>query len=581
MTRVMPPLPPPGPNDDVPPGERKVHQFFSGDSSRNWTVIHALDLAPRNNGRRTEVDFLVIAPSHGVIVIEVKSHENISFDETGWWPRTLDRSPFKQALNARYAFSRWLKAEASPELKDVPVVQMCIFPRSTFTIDERLASIEAHELIDLSQFGLCRTAEDFVQLVEQNMLSAMGGASPLPQPLSQAAVDRLVEILVPVQKRRPALADVIAMAARQMDDLLDAEQRSVLQLIDDNQRVEVSGPAGTGKTLIAIEAASRSVERGERVALLCFNSAVGNFMEARARKRSRDHSGLVCGGVHSVLRRMLDIKVPEEAGESYWNGEFIDRVEEALTDPERAADVMFDRIFLDEAQDIVARGRLFDCVFSLLKGGVTNGRYAVFGDLEFQKLAPVDQDRLQQLRGASPARTRLRRNCRNLRTVGAAAVAYSGIARNVNEIYESFLRNDMVPDSLRVIAGETKDDQILKVEEQIRQCRTHGFKDSQITLLSMVAGDRSVVNELRRKGWRLARHDGRHSEDAGLTWSSVWAFKGLENKVIIVTDVELAAVREAREAFYTAMTRATMRLVLVASGEAIQGITNLLKGVDQ
>lgn len=48
---------------------------------------------------------------------------------------------------------------------------------------------------------------------------------------------------------------------------LTKEQYRCLDQLDDNPRCLIQGPAGTGKTLLAIEEVKKSVARGERVAL--------------------------------------------------------------------------------------------------------------------------------------------------------------------------------------------------------------------------------------------------------------------------------------------------------------------------
>ena len=59
-------------DEDSPPGERDVWHMLAGGPA-DWTVLHALDLAPWRRNSRTEVDFVVIVPDVGLLCIEVKA----------------------------------------------------------------------------------------------------------------------------------------------------------------------------------------------------------------------------------------------------------------------------------------------------------------------------------------------------------------------------------------------------------------------------------------------------------------------------------------------------------------------------
>src|SRR5687768_12626270 len=131
-------------DEDAAPGERVVYNMLAKGPS-SWTVIHSLDLAPWSGNRRTEIDFLIIIPDSGILSVEVKSHNSLGLDENGqWWPTTIRKSPFKQAMDGRYAFHRRLKESASYG-HAIPVMHLCIFPFARFPIPKTL-SVTPHEL---------------------------------------------------------------------------------------------------------------------------------------------------------------------------------------------------------------------------------------------------------------------------------------------------------------------------------------------------------------------------------------------------------------------------------------------------
>lgn len=117
-------------DDHTPPGERAVFSMLASGPD-DWVALHSLDLAPWNRNLRTELDFVVFVPTAGILCIEVKSHEEISFVSDRWWPSTITRSPFKQAADGRYAFARSLHRLA-PRFGHIPIGHLCIFARASF-----------------------------------------------------------------------------------------------------------------------------------------------------------------------------------------------------------------------------------------------------------------------------------------------------------------------------------------------------------------------------------------------------------------------------------------------------------------
>ena len=92
-----------------------------------WTVLHSLDLSPWNRGLRTEIDFVIIVPDQGILCVEVKSQESITFDGERWQPASITRSPFKQAADGRYTFYRRL-ASLRDNLGMCPSCTCVFFP---------------------------------------------------------------------------------------------------------------------------------------------------------------------------------------------------------------------------------------------------------------------------------------------------------------------------------------------------------------------------------------------------------------------------------------------------------------------
>jgi len=561
--------------DNTPPGEREIFALLSN-GPEDWTAIHSLDLAPANRGLRTEIDFVVIVPDTGIVCVEVKSHEDISFDGERWHPSTIKRSPFKQAIDAKYTFIRRL-IELRPQFRHVPVLHCCIFPRSEFTLYPNL-SVQPWELMDSLSVRACASGMEFCSSLKARMekgIQADGQLKAIATPLSPSHVDSIVKTCVPLQLRRPDARAEIVQREREIENLLREPQRIVLQLSELNERLVVSGPAGTGKTLIAIEIARRIASQGKRVALLCYNHLVGAWLKQQASRFVPSVPNIIVGPIISTLAEMADIEIPKSPSAEYWDNILPDLLEDKLTDPDFSSSAQFDYLVLDEAQDILARPRLWDCLTHYLVGGSENGAFLLFGDFDHQVLSERKhmEHSLEVLNLVKrPAHWKLTENCRNYRIVGDTAVQLAGLD---HPVYTGYLRAGGGLRNYNIMFYENHDQQTEQLMKWIKEYKAEHYKSSEITILSFRADQASAANHLVEMGYKLK--PAWHAGD-GISYASVQAYKGMENKVIILTDVMLGDHNFSRDLFYTGMTRSTETVRVLCDKRSMGTLTSWLAG---
>jgi hypothetical protein len=558
MAKMLPSFIP----EDAAPGEKLVFNKLSHGPA-DWVVLHSLDLTPWDNGRRREIDFVVIVPDTGILCLEVKSHLNISFDGATWHPKSIQEkgSPFKQATGARHALYKRL-SHLLPELSHVPMVHSCIFPQSRFDCGTNLG-LGDWELLDQSQFEQCKTGEDFCKVLKLLLTKGRDAEKrqPLPKALNAGDIEKIVHACLPISRRRPDARVQIEQREKEMERFLRQQQKPILQMAMDNDRLLVSGGAGTGKTLVAMELARRQAERGHRVGLLCYNVLVGNWVTEKMGSIQPLLPNLVVGRVVKILADMSGVTIPSDPPEDYWDQTFPDLIEEAFTSSEFAGAAQFDYLILDEAQDVMARPRLWHSLGLFLNGGYSNGGFAMFGDFTGQVLgghAALKQTFKELGDSVKPARYVLRENCRNYKIIGETSVSLAGMAADT---YSGFMRQHNEPSQLQYLYYESPAHQLELIRKILKDAAQQGYKANQSTLVSFIADPQSAANSLLLQGYQLA--PARDPHPSRPSYCTVHAYKGMENKNIIITDIQLNGAEFQRHLLYTAMTRATERVHLL------------------
>ena len=208
------------------------------------------------------------------------------------------------------------------------------------------------------------------------------------------------------------------------------EQFEALEAIDANPRLVFDGPAGTGKTLIAIEAARRAVSRGRRVLLLCFNRPLGRWLQDETAALGR---GVTARTLHEHLRMLAGITPTREqrCRQEFWQEELPGHRPRGAARREGERE-LYDEIILDEAQDVLRRSYL-DVLDLSLRDGLAGGHWRFFGDFTWQRIYDAEALTVEEFldppaearaAGAEPIsamRCALRINCRNTPRVAALA----------------------------------------------------------------------------------------------------------------------------------------------------------------
>ncbi|MGI9064874.1 MAG: NERD domain-containing protein [Pyrinomonadaceae bacterium] len=557
-------------------GERELFQRLrDSPDTRDWTVLHSLDIANHRKQVSGEIDFVCIVPGKGVLCVEVKACKVINRREGKWSygansPSVDVRGPFKQASEAMHSLRSRITARR-PDFSRIVFWSCVVFTDCRFTSQ----SEEWHpwQVIDTSLF-ISRPIGATLERVLDSARSHLAAC--------QTATWFYTASTEPYKEQAEALANLLrpdfefyespkAQAARRTEELkrYTGEQLTALDAMESNPRVAFVGPAGTGKTLLAIEAARRASSAGRRVMLLCYNSALGRWLE-------HEMDGLPLhvqtGTLHKQMLTVSGMnKADIEDRAEFWSDELPAKAVESLLSASDEKDV-YDEIILDEAQDIFSTSYL-DFLDLSLRGGLAAGRWRFFGDFEKQNIYDTANLSLEEAIttrvGEAPVFS-LRVNCRNTPRVAELVHLLGGLVPGYNRI----LRPDDGGEPKLLYYRNAEEQESLLVS-QLEELGKSGFRGSDVTVLSTRAGDAAAAARVSVSPWKERLRPLASATGGQIGYGTIHSFKGLEAEAIIVTDVENIA-GPATALFYIAITRALHRLTLLihesAKNEIVQSL---------
>lgn len=578
-------IPPVVPRDYKSAGELEVFRRLVSDKGTDgWIVLHSLGLARHEHRVAGEVDFVVIMPGRGVMCLEVKgaSNAHLRRDVNGLWffgpcDKGEARSPFAQAAEAMHSLrSQLLSAHA--DLRGVQFSFAAVFPYARFA--ERSPEWNEWEVIDsikLRDGPISRWLGSSMDRARHHLLSArehprLVDGSPTPEQCQEIRDALRGSFEIPVDRR--ARADALDAELRQYTD----EQFLALDAMAGNPRTIFNGPAGTGKTLLAIEAAARSRAHNRRVLLCCYNRLLGQWLERQTESLSPE---VVTGTLHKQMLRVSGLAgVPADAGPDFWQNRLPDLACERLLELSSTDDsrFLFDELVIDEGQDLMHQQYL-DFLDLSVRGGWASGGWRLFGD--FDRATVYDQSDviLQEFHarnaGGAPIYS-LHINCRNTPRTAEWVHLLAGLRPR----YQRVLRpDDQVSPEIRFY--KNTNEQELLLADTLQKLDGLGFRGKDIVVLS-ARGDCQCARQFSVAPWRDRFAPFEHAGNGRIGWCTARSFKGLEAAAIIVTDVETIDDQDARDLFYVGITRALQRLIILAhervKEQALEAITGKGEG---
>ena len=255
-------------HDGAPASERRVFEKLERDpAAGSWTVLHSLGLARRRTGPYGEIDFVVIIPGEGIVCLEVKGG-GVSCEEGVWRTRNRHgevariKSPFMQARGNMFALRDSIRKHFGE-----PATESCcltgyavVFPDVACPPLPIPQEVDRAEVIDCND--LSKSVSDAVarcaRHARRNHPPRDRGGSVLP---ASGHVKNILKFLRPnfevVVTSQIKIGRIVENLVR-----LTEEQFDRLDGLEENDRCLLTGAAGTGKTMLAMEYARREAKPG-------------------------------------------------------------------------------------------------------------------------------------------------------------------------------------------------------------------------------------------------------------------------------------------------------------------------------
>jgi hypothetical protein len=570
--------------ESAPHAEREVLGALQGTLSAGWTVfpsVHWTHRSRKGKFHDGEADFVLYHPNFALLVLEVKGG-GIEFEsQSGDWftvpsggqRRRLKESPFLQARSNLYAIVKMLRRHAGDGGMPRSWGHGVIFPAVVDLSGLEDKHPQAPQGIVAGKHHL-PTLGGWVEKLaaawmrgRPDYFTEFGGSQEKIGDPAGAPADTITEYLrntlcPPVKlPTELCLRQGIANEEKEFIELSE-EQCEVLNPMKRNRRMAVSGGAGTGKTMLAINKALSFARAGIPTLLTCYNRVLADSMRASVRR------ALIASADEWVLKdeilkvQTLTDYVDEllsahteivEGGDvtrnhAYWKDLPV-RFSKWRAENEVPHEYLIQAMVMDEGQDF---GEDWWKAIPLLMYQPDEDIIWVFFDNNQSIYAEGLGDYPEKL------------------LLGAGVMDLDKNFRNTKEIHASFQPYcdglDQVaagpkgrePEVVRVPPGET----VLETVSSVVQKLIEVEKISPESIAVLTPSRNSSELFVESLGGCATQSSG-SIEMGKVVVETVHSFKGQESPVVVLAEMNLAIENQSDRLRYIAMSRAVHHLVMV------------------
>ena len=586
---------PPYCHKDTPSSEKKVFNALKHDSNlitKNWIVYHSLNYPVSiSKTKRSsflyfgESDFLILAENIGIINIEVKGGSITCLD--GIWQlksryetKNLSKSPIKQAHDTKYNIQEYIRKKFN---RVYPQEYLVIFPDCSLTNIVDNIEYSENNIIDADQFY-----NNFSQRISNLVKGLKPGGNIVN--LENNEINKLKKIIRPDFETYIKTSTILKDSEDEISQYTK-DQLKVLERIEHEPRLLVTGSQGTGKTVMAEEIIKRFANTGKKI--LFINS--GRLANLLTKFKYRDdYKNINFSTFNNFVR---DINKHFNNNISNLSKNFIEAnnflTKEALQLLNKTTDnkYLYDFIIIDEIQHCYFYDSFYLLLDKILKKGLLEGNYYFFGDFDYQNIIGEKLDknilknRMPKEHLQSYEQIMLWHNVRNSEDIAFEAPVISGLIEELPLPYTV----TKTPGKTKHLFCKDDDDKKDNLLNILKKLSLDNVSGNDIVILSnyTLANNKNILNSIDVSQYYNIYDLSKMSNDGVLNndknkiknkdtiyFSTTLAFQGLESKIVIYLDpldtfyqsssnADERTTNEAHMLLFNAMGRANTFLYLL------------------
>lgn len=487
-----------------------------------------------------EADFVIAHPEKGFIFLEVKGGGIRYANENDQW-YSQDRNNDYHKIKDPVAQARRNHYNIETKLKEIPgwpqrkinmwhavcFPDVWIRPGQSIKLDlPREQVLDFHDLKNIEE----AVANMFTYSFGMNMKDYAPGTKALQ--LAEKLLANSFEFKTPLGAELESVDQKLVQ--------LTEKQFQALQLLGNRKRVAISGCAGSGKTMLAMKKAQQFRDLGLNVLFVCFNSALAEFLKTKLTDATVENFHALCALAARRLRKFIPKNIDDQK-------KFTELYPDYLMEFAGETDPIYDAIIVDEGQDFLEN--YWIALHALLK---QDGYFFIFYD-DNQNIFQGSTD-FGGLITEPPFQ--LFENCRNTKLIHETVKQYHN---NPNNLISS-APDGIAPEWITYSNADEMKRELSKVLHKL--VKDENVSSEDIVVLTPKGDARTALPPGTQIGiFKLIQQSSSRQTD--IMVSSIQRFKGLEKRVVIISELDPVNYKDLETLLYVGCSRARTHLIVL------------------